>query len=516
MLKKCVLFLLVFICVSKNISAQQPIVGTTDIASVHVKDFSYSRSIDTLYVKLTLNLKDNIVGVGEALHIVPVYRADNHEFRFPEILVNSKRQQRYYRRDRALLSHEEYWKGKPYIEIVPKKNTPIEVEYQQSVILPKELSASLGGQLLVEKFLEDCCDWRYVGTELLSGNKPNAVLRPIVSKEPKSLPPFIAGETNVVFLRPEHEERKERKENLTLKINFIVNRHDILPTYKSNAIELRKADDLLKPLSSQRETYTLTSAMIKGYASPEDTYSHNMQLSQRRADAFQRYLINRYGLYGLTSFPSQGMGEDWEGLRRLVDVSDMPDRDKVLAIIDFVDLNMGREKQLMDLKGGVPYKWMLANLFPQLRRMEMQVSYTVRPFKEMETEKVFETRPQDLSQEEIYLLARKRNAHLSTDEARSRYGKEYDVAARLFPNDATALVNASSAALIRGEASIAWDYLEKIQRLPEAANNIGVYYMLREDYQRAYQYFEQALMVERTAEVAERNINILNQRWLKK
>ena len=90
MLKKCVLFLLVFICVSKNISAQQPIVGTTDIASVHVKDFSYSRSIDTLYVKLTLNLKDNIVGVGEALHIVPVYRADNHEFRFPEILVNSK------------------------------------------------------------------------------------------------------------------------------------------------------------------------------------------------------------------------------------------------------------------------------------------------------------------------------------------------------------------------------------------------------------------------------------------
>lgn len=210
------------------------------------------------------------------------------------------------------------------------------------------------------------------------------------------------------------------------------------------------------------------------------------------------------------------MGEDWEGLRHLVDVSDMPDRDKVLAIIDFVDLNMGREKQLMDLKGGVPYKWMLANLFPQLRRMEMQVSYTVRPFKEMETEKVFETRPQDLSQEEIYLLARKRNAHLSTDEARSRYGKEYDVAARLFPNDATALVNASSAALIRGEASVAWDYLEKIQRLPEAANNIGVYYMLREDYQRAYQYFEQALMVERTAEVAERNINILNQRWLKK
>lgn len=482
----------------------------TQVSSLQITDVQSRITTDSLYLSFVLTAQGNAISRGEALHIVPVYRTERSEWRLPEILLNGKRRSAYYQREQALLSHEDYWSQQPYVEVtLKKKNQPMQVDYRYSAALPKELRSIPMGRILLERFVEDCCDWRFVGSDPVGilTRKPTPLAEPTLSTV---LPPPVYSEANVCFLRPAREERKIRNEKLSLRIQFIVNRHDILPHYKGNASELLKADALLRPLSSQRETYTITSAAIRGYASPEDTYEHNLRLSQRRADNFRSYIISRYALHSLASFPSQGMGEDWEGLRAAVDSAIyMPYRTEVLAIIDFVDLFQGREKQLMDLAGGVPYKWMLENLYPPLRRMEMEVAYTVRPFRETEVDRVFDTRPQDLSQEEIYLLARRRNTPLLTDDTRRNYGREYDMAARFFSEDATALLNASSAALIRGEASLAWEYLQRIQTLPEAANNLGLYHWLINDLERAEEYLLRAREVEVTRTVAERNLAAL-------
>ncbi len=484
----------------------------TQVSPLQISDVQSHITTDSLHLSFVLIAQGNAVARGEALHIVPIYRTETSEWRLPEVLLNGKRRSSYYHREQALLSHEDYWSQQPYAEVTLKKNSPIRVNYTYSAALPKEFRSTSSGRLLLERFIEDCCDWHFMGSDPMGilTRKPTPPVVPAVSAR-LPLPTF--SEEQVPFLRPTREERKVRNEKLSLRIQFVVNRHDILPTYKGNASELLKADALLRPLSSQRETYTITSAAIRGYASPEDTYEHNLRLSQRRADNFRSYIISRYDLHSLSSFPSQGMGEDWEGLRAAVDsTSYMPYRAEVLAIIDFVDLFQGREKQLMDLRGGVPYKWMLENLYPPLRRMEMEVAYTVRPFRETEIDHIFDTRPQDLSQEEIYLLARRRNARLLTDDTRRNYGREYDMAARFFPDDATALLNASSAALIRGEASLAWEYLQRIQTLPEAANNLGLYYWLIDDLKRAEEYLLRAQEVETTRAMAERNLAALQSR----
>jgi hypothetical protein len=64
--------------------------------------------------------------------------------------------------------------------------------------------------------------------------------------------------------------------------------------------------------------------------------------------------------------------EDWHGLRMLVERSDMPSKHRVMEIIDTVPVwdsktRRGRERELMDLDGGAPYRYMYRNFFPLLR-----------------------------------------------------------------------------------------------------------------------------------------------------
>ena len=221
-------------------------------------------------------------------------------------------------------------------------------------------------------------------------------------------------------------------------------------------------------------------------------------LSRRRTDTFKKYLVNKYGLTGLNDFPAQGMGEDWEGLRKAVEASDMEYKAEVLNIIDTEGVFDGREKKLMELAGGKPYSYMLRELFPPLRRMEMEISYTVRAFDTNEAETVIKDKPSGLSQREIF------------DLAQSKDDKDLlKIAAIYFPNNAIANINASSVALVRGNLDEAWTYLSKVEDNPEAYNNLGIYYWLKGDVERAKGYFQKAMAIDSEKENAVANIKLL-------
>lgn len=446
----------------------------------------------TLHLSFDLSAQGQIISSGETLHIVPVYRAAGNKIAFPGVIINGKKRHKYYLREQAFLSHENYWQQKPYaVQVLGKEGTE-KLSYTVAKPIPTALS-NTPGTLEIEQYVENCCNVRLITAQPVevTATAARAEIKPV-------------DESNVSFIRPKGEEKKIRNEQLTVRINYRVNRSDVQPGYDNNASELAKVEKVLRPLSSQGETYKINSVSIKGYASPEASYGHNLELSQRRADGFKQYLMRSYNLYGLQQFPAVGLGEDWDGLRCVITASEIPYRNEILSIIDHTDIFNGREKRLMELAGGYPYRYMLNTLFPPLRRMKMQVDYTVRPFKPAEADEMIDERPQDLSQEEIYEVARMRNR-----AGRKGYGREYDVAARYFPNDATANINAASAALIRGDLEEAWHYLQKVQGLPEAYNNLGVYYWIQGDAGLAEEYFIQALSVKEDEEKAHCNLQQL-------
>lgn len=466
---------------------------------------------DSLCLSFHLSIRGRIVGRGEALHLVPVYESPLGVLFMPEILIQDRLRDSFYRRDVELMSKESYLDSRPYsVVVLSGMRTDEQIDYRGALYLSKEWREA-GGVLRLCQLHEDCCDLTEVeSAEVAVAHEAPQVGASPAPSVPRSrqvvppLPRLRLTPDDLVFFRPQREAVKVRSERMTVRIQFKVARHEILPAYAGNARELGRVRDLLHPLlTGQPGDIEVTSASIRGYASPEGGYESNKRLSERRALAFKSYLVSHYGTLGaLSSFPAVGMGEDWEGLRAALDEAhDVPMRSEMLAIIDYVDLFGGREKQLMDLAGGRPYLYMLEHLYPPLRRMEMEVSYHVRGYLPEEVEAIYDRRPQDLSQAEIYEVAMRRSSGTRPLE---EYGRELDVAADYFPDDPTALLNAASAALIRGEYALARRYLDRIADAPEASLTLALYHWQMGEREAALRHLDRALEVPQLAERARR------------
>ena len=262
-------------------------------------------------------------------------------------------------------------------------------------------------------------------------------------------------------------------------------RTDLQPDFGNNASELEK---ILAAFASvgDDDDVPLTGVSLCGYASPEGSIARNRQLSEGRAVALKKYLMTKFD-YPESFYSTRFGGEDWEGLAALVENSDMRYKQEVLELIANVPVEQNREARLMALKGGEPYRWMLKELFPKLRRVTFKADYNVRQFNIEEAKEIVKTRPQNLSLNEMFLVA-------NTYEPGSReFSDLFETAVRMFPEDPTANLNAAIAALGRKDYVSADRYLKNIRnrmQIPEYDNAIGVLIMMRDaDYDRAEQCF---------------------------
>jgi len=307
----------------------------------------------------------------------------------------------------------------------------------------------------------------------------------VVEVAPEVVPPYVPQFTPS-YLIPAVESTKERSYVGEAFLDFAAGQTTINLTYKNNTKEVEKLDALVGAL--QNDPYaTIEAISIIGYASPEGIYHTNMTLSQKRATALKNLFQTRYGFAGKL-FTVESKGEDWETLDNLVAASTMSDKDEILQIIRSVGIFDGREKKLMDLNGGNPYREMKANLFPQLRRTEYHLHYTVEPFTIDRGKEVFQTKPGNLSLNEMFLIADTYKP--GTDE----FNQLFETAARLFPEDDTANLNAAASALARKDVISAQYYLKKTKVHTAAYyNNLGICFGLQGEYAQAAEAFDKAI-----------------------
>ncbi len=506
MLKSFYLYLISAASLLLTLGHTSGVAQTSIVDSLHFSRVQVASGEDSLHVSFFYHLSADELKSSRALRLVPRYVSDGVEQILPEVLINGYSRARYYAREQAALSHEEFEAQRPAQVITQKRGKGIEVHYHTRL----KRSTSEGGRLLVDAYWEDCCQSLPLATTLLYAEAPTMPVPPL----PEVGFPALF-EANVSFIRPMAEKVKMRQANLSVRINFLVGKHDLLPDYRQNAQELARVDSVLRPMTSNPDMYSFTNAYIRGYASPEASAASNLSLSQRRADVFKDYVVRRYNLNGLSHFPSTGMGEDWNGLKQALEAHPMARQQQVMNIIESVANEDERERRLKALAGGVPYRELLANYFPPLRRMEMGVGYTVRALKAEEAEVMIDGRPQDLSAAEFFEVARRRNSDQLIAAHREGYGKEYYLATEYFAQDSISYINASSAALIRGALSEAKVFLEKAGDTPYAYNNYGLYYWLSDDVERAESYFRKALTVDAIKDTARYNLRLF-EAWKQK
>ena len=271
----------------------------------------------------------------------------------------------------------------------------------------------------------------------------------------------------------------------------------------NNPVELAKIRAMIDELRVDQDI-TINRLDLIGYASPEGSLAGNKRLSEGRALALKNYLSRRY-TFAPSLYHVVFGGENWEGLRKALTNLDEPYKVAVESIIDDYD-GQERKDRLMRLQGGAPYRYLLRNVYPKLRVAICKVEYHVKNFNVEEAKEIMKVRPQNLSLNEMYLVAN------TYPNGSKEFINVFETAVRLFPEDDIAKLNAAVAALSRRDIETAERYLDQVKHreLPEYANAAGVLALLKDDYESARKYLQ--IAVDAGLEVAGKNLEELEKR----
>ena len=269
------------------------------------------------------------------------------------------------------------------------------------------------------------------------------------------------------------------QESESASIFFPINVSQMDDNYRDNRVTLAKIDTILSD-------YLIDHIGIVGSASPEGKYQPNIALSQQRALTLAAYFDSHYSV-PVEMEKVDWVGENWKSLVQFVKKSDMNYRDEVLAIIENVDIFSGREKSLMELRGGVPYNYIYDNFFPELRRASYRVYFRNRPFDVAKVGGLIKSNPKSVSAEQMLILADTypRNS--------AEYREVMELAVEQYPDNVMANINMSSILIGKGELEMAMEYLDKFKDNPSSWNNMGIIYMVDGDRELAYKYLQKAI-----------------------
>ena len=295
--------------------------------------------------------------------------------------------------------------------------------------------------------------------------------------EPAPAPVAPAYVPEFRYVRPAAEAAKVRSLSMRAYIDFPVNGTDLLPGFRNNRSELEKIVATIDSLRNDSDM-SVESIVIRSSASPEGTYAANDRLAEGRAEALKRYVEGLYR-FGAGSIVTEHVAEDWEGLREAVSAMELPHRAEILSLID--DPSLGPDDRERRIRNGYPeeYRRLREEVYPGLRRSDYRIEYSVRSYDDVETiRRVLSESPSKLSAAELYRLAE------TLEPGSGEHADVLETAARLYPGDETANLNAATAAMQRGDLEGAERYLSRAGGSAEAEYARGILSRLKEESAR--------------------------------
>lgn len=242
-----------------------------------------------------------------------------------------------------------------------------------------------------------------------------------------------------------------------LEIIFKVSKIEIDSSVFDNELTFGKILTAVDKIHSNPK-YKIEKIQVAGYASPEGPPKFNTWLGENRAKALINYIIEHRPEYELTmeDFEIVNGEENWAGLKRVLEGSDMKERDQVIAVIDDESLT-GEQKKLKiwAMNKGRVWRSMLKEIYPHLRSARYLSIY-----------------------------------YDSTDDK------------------AVETINQANALIREGKYAEGYELAMTVQEDMRAYNTIGVALMLQGRFEEAMPWFEKAL--EGNCPSAQQNIDAIN------
>lgn len=331
--------------------------------SGHVTDIKKDRDSVLIQIQFELN---HLLSSNELMQITPVLSGENRLYVLPSLILAGKKQYKLFERNISLLSPADrvnYSQQVAAIRFVRKN--PGKEFYEMALPFEKWM---IGSELSFTYQACDCC--RKLASGDTAGNRQVSLQKHILSGlQPKRIKDTVQQVSVPLAVKPDTlsmtfaREFKYRKSARSLDFSF-----------SQNQQAWDSLQDLLNTLSAQK--VRITGISIKSYASPEGIYKYNEELSANRAKDFRELFQSTFGsdeqVIQETSF-----GEDWSGLIEELEKGSFSYKDEAISIIRNTGIFRGRERKLMDLNAGKPYLEMKEYLFPQLRRVGIEIHYQI-------------------------------------------------------------------------------------------------------------------------------------------
>lgn len=327
---------------------------------------------DSIFLDFNIGVNSLVSSPTKAVKIIPYITNGNDRYDFPPIIINGKSRAKYFRREQAL-SKPAY--NKCYKAITQTGENQI-IQYKVHIpylkwmvnsplyIATQQTGNSRGKQISSDKWMTCCVDSSSVipdGNEKLMKLVKKATEEhhyTLVISDKQDLSAFKTKSTTLLDAKSEA--------NLVFRQGKV----DISSTLSGNGDKLKKLHEIV---SDGR--FSIKKIHITVACSPEGSYNTNTLLVRERAKALRKYLCENYSLCSDSLYEEHLNVEDWDGLVSLIKDYPVPYKEEVLYIIKSVSIFKGREKKIMDLRMGVPYKYMYHHIFPLLRRAEFQIDY---------------------------------------------------------------------------------------------------------------------------------------------
>jgi Flp pilus assembly protein TadD len=308
-------------------------------------------------------------------------------------------------------------------------------------------------------------------------------------------------------------------ETYTAQINYVIDKYDVRDSeLKKEGI--KNFEKSVKDIKAA-ERKNVKDAKVSSYASPDgDLVKINTPLSKNRGTSAERYLQRVFKKADLTEAQQQDFlkvvstPEDWEGFKKLMEESNIQDKELILRVLSMYSDPEVREKEIKNISAA--FKEIAETILPKLRRSVMTMDVEVTGYSDEELVDLAKNNPDTLKLEEILHAAslvddwnEKLAIYQKASEnfpkcyrAKNAIGyvdmnlKNYAAAQKAFEeaqalkDDNVVKNNLGAALLAQGDIAKAEELLTSAMGAGDEVNyNLGIIKIKEGDYKAAVNYF---------------------------
>ena len=251
------------------------------------------------------------------------------------------------------------------------------------------------------------------------------------------------------------------KEQYTADLKFLINRAEVRAA-ELNKREVKDWQDVVD--NAYQVPNQEVDIEIQAYASPDGAQDLNERLSAQRERNTSGVIARKLGNKKI-EVNAHYTAEDWDGFQKLLEASNIQDKELVLRVLSMYPDPEDREREIRNLSH--VFTQLADEILPELRRSRLNANVRIIGKSDDELKMFMAQRPGRLTIEEILYTA------TLYDNAKDQMNA-YQQATQLYPNDYRAYNNIGTLYLAQGNYEQAASYFAKAQKIqPNAASNMN-------------------------------------------